>query len=39
MAIILVDERRLAVVMDDLDFRITDVAFEAKVFNKYGTFD
>jgi hypothetical protein len=25
--------------MDDLDFKIKDVAFEAKVFNKYGTFD
>jgi hypothetical protein len=22
-----------------LDFRIRDVAFEAKVFNRYGTFD
>jgi hypothetical protein len=39
MAIILVDEGRLVVVIDDLDFRITNVAFEAKVFNKYGTFD
>jgi hypothetical protein len=25
--------------MDDLDFRIKDVAFETKVFNRYGTFD
>jgi hypothetical protein len=24
--------------MDDLDFKIKDVAFEAKVFNRYGTF-
>jgi hypothetical protein len=26
-------------VVDDLDFGIRDVAFEAKVFNRYGTFD
>ncbi len=32
-------EGRLVVTMDDLDFRIRNVAFEAKVFNKYGTFD
>jgi hypothetical protein len=25
--------------MDYLDFRIRDVAFEAKVFKKYGAFD
>jgi hypothetical protein len=25
--------------MDDLDFGIIDVAFEAKMFNKYGTFN
>jgi hypothetical protein len=25
--------------MDDLDFKIRDVAFESKVFNRYGTFD
>ncbi len=25
--------------MDDLDFRIKDVALEAKMFNKHGTFD
>jgi hypothetical protein len=25
--------------MDDLDIRILDVAFEAKMFNRYGTFD
>ncbi len=25
--------------MDDLDFGIKDVALEAKVFNRYGTFD
>jgi hypothetical protein len=27
------------VVADDLDFGIKDVAFEAKVFNRYGNFD
>jgi hypothetical protein len=26
-------------VVDDLDFGIRDVAFDAKVFNRYGTFD
>jgi hypothetical protein len=39
MVIIPMKEGRLVVAMDDLDFRIRDVAFEAKVFNKYGTFD
>jgi hypothetical protein len=34
-----VKESRLIVVVDDLNFKIRDVAFEAKVFNKYGTFD
>jgi hypothetical protein len=32
-------EARLTVVVDDLDFGIRDVTFEAKVLNKYGTFD
>jgi hypothetical protein len=32
-------EARLIVVMDDLDFRIRNVALEAKVLDKYGTFD
>ncbi len=39
MAIILMNEDRLIVVVDDLDFKIIDVTFEAKVFNRYGTFD
>jgi hypothetical protein len=26
-------------VVDDLDFKIKNVAFEAKMFNRYGTFD
>ncbi len=39
MVIVLMKETRLVVMVDDLDFRIKDVAFEAKAFNKYGTFD
>jgi hypothetical protein len=39
MVVIPVKESRLVVAMDDLDFGIKDVAFEAKVHNKYGTFD
>jgi hypothetical protein len=39
MVIFPVKEGRLVVVMDELDFGIRDIAFEAKVFNKYGTFD
>jgi hypothetical protein len=39
MAIILVKETKLVVNVDELDFEIRDVTFEAKVFNKYGTFD
>jgi hypothetical protein len=39
MVVILVKEVRLVVIMNDLDFGIKDVAFEAKVFNRYGAFD
>jgi hypothetical protein len=39
MAIVPMKEVRLVVVVDDLDFKIRDVAFEAKVLNRYGTFD
>jgi hypothetical protein len=39
MAIFPMKEAKVIVVMDDLDFQIRNVAFEAKVFNKYGTFD
>jgi hypothetical protein len=39
MVIVLLKETRLVVVVDDLDFKIKDVSFEAKVFNRYGTFD
>jgi hypothetical protein len=34
-----VKEVRVVVTLDDLDFGIRDVTFEAKVFNRYGTFD
>jgi hypothetical protein len=39
MIIVLVKEMRLIVMMNDLDFGIRDVAFEVKVFDRYGTFD
>jgi hypothetical protein len=39
MVVVPMKEDRLIVVVDDLDFKIKDVAFEAKVFNRYGTFD
>jgi len=39
MATIPMKETKLIVVMDDLGFKIKDVAFEAKVFSRYGTFD
>jgi hypothetical protein len=39
MSTIAIKEGRLVVVVNDLDFEIKDVMFEAKVFNKYGTFD
>jgi len=39
MVVVLVKEVKLVIVVDDLDFRIRDVTFEAKVFNRYGTFD
>jgi hypothetical protein len=39
MVVVPMKEVKLVVTMDDLDFRIKDVAFEAKVLNRYGTFD
>jgi len=39
MVVVLVKEIKLIVIMDDLDFKIKDVAFGAKVFTRYGTFD
>jgi hypothetical protein len=32
-------EVKIVVVVDDLDFGIKDIAFEAKVFNRFDTFD
>jgi hypothetical protein len=39
MAIVLMRETRLLIVMDDFEFWIKNVAFEVKMFNKYGIFD
>jgi hypothetical protein len=39
MVDVLMKEAKLVVVVDDLDFEIWDVAFEANVFYRYGTFD
>jgi hypothetical protein len=39
MVVVLVQEGRLFVGADDLDFKVTDVTFEMKVLNKYDTFD
>jgi len=39
MVVVLMKEARLVVKVDDLDFKIRDVAFKANVFNRYGTFD
>jgi hypothetical protein len=39
MAVIVMKEGRLLVGVDDLDIGVRDVAFEAKLLNKYGTFD
>jgi hypothetical protein len=39
MVVVLVKEAILVIGVDDLDFRIKDVAFEAKLFNRYGNFD
>jgi hypothetical protein len=32
-------EAKLVIRVDDLNFRIRDVTFEAKSSNRYGTFD
>jgi hypothetical protein len=39
MDVVLMKEVRLVILVDDLDFEIKNVAFEAKVLNRYGTFD
>jgi hypothetical protein len=38
MVIIIVKKIWLIIAMDDLDFEVKDVAFEANVFNRFGTF-
>ncbi len=39
MIVVLVKETWLVVVVDDLDFGLRDVTFDANVLNKFGTFD
>jgi hypothetical protein len=39
MVVVIVKEIRIVIVVDDLDFGIKDVVFEAHVLNRYGTFD
>jgi len=39
MVVVLMKEVGIVIMVDDLDFGFKDVAFEAKVFNRYGTFD
>jgi hypothetical protein len=39
MVVVLMMEAKLVVVMDDLDFKVKDVTFEAKVLNRYGTIE
>jgi hypothetical protein len=39
MVVVPMKESKLVLVVDDLDFGIRDVAFEVKVFNRFGTFD
>jgi hypothetical protein len=39
MVVVIMKEVKLVVVVDDLDFKILNVSFDANVFNRYGTFD
>ncbi len=39
MSTIIMKESKILVFANDLEFGIKDVAFEVKIFNKYGTFD
>jgi len=39
MVVVPMKKVQLIATMDDLDFGIKDVTFEAKVFNGYSTFD
>ncbi len=39
MVVVLVKEAKLVIIVDDLDFKIIGVTFQAKMLNRYGTFD
>jgi hypothetical protein len=39
MVIVTIKEAQLVFVVDNLNFRIRNVVFEANVFNRYGIFD
>jgi hypothetical protein len=39
MVVVPVKQVQFVIAVDDLDFEIRNVAFEAKVLNRYGTFD
>jgi hypothetical protein len=39
MVVVIVKEVELVVMVNDLDFRVRVVAFEAKMFNKYDAFN
>ncbi len=39
MVVIPMKEAQLVIGVDELDFGMRDVTFEAKVLNRYGTFD
>jgi hypothetical protein len=39
MVVVPMKRVQLNFAMDDLDFVVRNVAFEAKMFNRYGTFD
>jgi len=39
MVVVTIKEAQLVFVVDNLNFRIRNVVFEANVFNRYGTFD
>ncbi len=39
MVVVTIKEAQLIFVVDNLNFRIRNVVFEANVFNRYGTFD
>ncbi len=39
MVVVLMKQAQLVVTVDDLNFGVRDVVFEAKMFNRHGTFD